>query len=141
MDHLGSGREWDLTRKNRGLNIIPPFAENNIKVYNGRVEALASIIAYLKSQKEKYVIMADANMVVNFDFKSLIEAHIESGADVTLAYTKEVIPEALLNMPVSTKDMYYTVDMDGNKVKEIYLNSKDGGVQNLLMNICITKLM
>ena len=27
MDHLGYGREWDLARKNRGLNIVPPFAK------------------------------------------------------------------------------------------------------------------
>ena len=32
MDHLGSGREWDLTRKNGGLNIVPPFAEKTVKV-------------------------------------------------------------------------------------------------------------
>ena len=32
MDHLGSGREWDLTRKNGGLNIVPPYAEKSIKV-------------------------------------------------------------------------------------------------------------
>ena len=44
MDHLGSGREWDLTRKNGGLTIIPPFAEKTVKMYNGRVEALASIL-------------------------------------------------------------------------------------------------
>ena len=25
LDHLGSGREWDLARKNGGLNIFPPF--------------------------------------------------------------------------------------------------------------------
>ena len=53
LDHLGSGREWDLTRKNGGLNIVPPYAEKTIKVYNGRVEALASIIDFLKEQKEK----------------------------------------------------------------------------------------
>ena len=88
MDHLGSGREWDLTRKKGGLNIIPPFAEKTVKVYNGRVEALASILAFLKSQKEKYVIMSDTNIIVNFDFKALIEAHMASGADVTVAYTR-----------------------------------------------------
>jgi len=137
MDHLGSGREWDLTRKKRGLNIIPPFAEKSIKVYNGRVEALASILAYLKSQKEKYVIMADANIVVNFNFKDLIDKHIESGADVTLAYTKEEIPKDLIEMQVGRDDMYYTMDMEGNRVKEIYLNSKEAGKQNLLLNICI----
>lgn len=52
MDHLGSGREWDLARKNGGLNIVPPFAEKTVKVYNGRVEALASILTYLNRQKE-----------------------------------------------------------------------------------------
>ena len=56
MDHLGSGREWDLARKNGGLTIFPPYAEKNIKLYNGRVEALASILPFLRSQKEKYVL-------------------------------------------------------------------------------------
>ena len=51
LDHLGSGREWDLARKNGGLNIIPPFAQKNVKVYNGRVEALESIKTFLVSQK------------------------------------------------------------------------------------------
>ena len=57
MDHLGSGREWDLARKNGGLNIVPPFAEKTVKVYNGRVEALASIVDFLRDQKEKYVVL------------------------------------------------------------------------------------
>ena len=34
MDHLGAGREWDLTRKRGGLNIVPPFAERSIKMYS-----------------------------------------------------------------------------------------------------------
>ena len=46
MDHLGSGREWDLTRKNGGLNIVPPFAQKTIKLYNGRVEALDPYVLY-----------------------------------------------------------------------------------------------
>lgn len=92
MDHLGSGREWDLTRKNGGLNLVPPFAEKTVSIYNGRVEALASILDFLKEQKEKYVVMADTNLAVNFDFNALIEAHMESGADVTVAYRKEPLP-------------------------------------------------
>ena len=31
MDHLGAGREWDLTRKRGGLNIVPPFAERSVR--------------------------------------------------------------------------------------------------------------
>ena len=25
MDHLGNGKEWDLSRKNGGLTILPPY--------------------------------------------------------------------------------------------------------------------
>lgn len=137
MDHLGSGREWDLTRKNGGLNIVPPFAEKNVKVYSGRVEAMASILGFLKSQKEKYVVMADTNLIVNFDFKSLIDAHVESNADVTVVYTREELPKDLMDKPVGVKSTYYTMEMEDNRVKEIRLSSKEKGVQNLLMNIYV----
>ena len=137
MDHLGSGREWDLTRKNGGLNIVPPFAEKGVAVYNGRVEALASIIAFLKSQKEKYVVMSDANIAVNFVFKALIDAHIESGADVTVAYKEEPIPAGMMDSPTVSKDLYYTLGIEDGRVKKIYINSKEPGVQNLSMNIYV----
>ena len=75
MDHLGAGREWDLTRKRGGLNIVPPFAERSIKLYSGRVDALASVLNWLRDQKERYVILSDSNIAMNFDFNKLIEAY------------------------------------------------------------------
>ncbi|MBO5144350.1 MAG: glucose-1-phosphate adenylyltransferase subunit GlgD [Lachnospiraceae bacterium] len=138
MDHLGSGREWDLTRKKGGLNIIPPFAQKNISIYNGRVEAIASILDYLKRQKEKYVIMADTNIVVNFNFSELLQKHIDSGADVTIAYTREEIPKALRDIDMTKKDLYYTLDIDDSgKVEKIIVNDKDTGVKNVSMNIYV----
>lgn len=137
MDHLGSGREWDLTRKNGGLNMVPPYAEKTVSVYNGRIEALASILDFLKEQKEKYVIMADTNLAVNFDFKAMIEAHMASGADVTVAYTEQPLPDSILDAPHTSKDMYYTLSLDEGRVSEIQINSKETGVQNLSMNIYI----
>ncbi len=137
MDHLGSGREWDLTRKNGGLNIVPPFAEKTVKVYNGRVEALASILDFLKSQKEKYVVMSDANIAVNFDFNALIDAHIASGADVTVAYAEQEIPASAIEAPAVNKNLYYTLILDNGQVKEIKINSKKAGIQNFSMNIYV----
>ena len=137
MDHLGSGRAWDLTRKNGGLNIVPPFAEKTVKVYNGRVEALASILDFLKDQKEKYVIMSEANIAANFDFKEMLNAHIESVADLTLAYAQEEIPKGLIKPFDINKDLYYTLDIEDGRVKEIQINPETPGVQNLSMNIYI----
>lgn len=137
MDHLGSGREWDLTRKNGGLNLVPPFAEKTVSIYNGRVEALASILDFLKEQKEKYVVMADTNLAVNFDFNALIEAHMESGADVTVAYRKEPLPVGFTGPQDIGKSLYYTLAIDNGRVTKMYMNSKEPGVQNFSMNIYV----
>lgn len=138
MDHLGAGREWDLTRKNGGLNIVPPFAQKTVKIYNGRVEALASIIDFLKSQKEKYVVMADTNIAVNFDFGALIDAHVASGADVTIAYSQEELPKSFIDNKDMNGDLYYTLGIEDGRVNEIYVNPKWEGQQNFSMNIYIT---
>lgn len=138
LDHLGSGREWDLTRKNGGLNIFPPYAEKTIGVYGGRIEGLASILSFLKKQKEKYVVMADTNIAVNFNFNDFIERHIESGADVTMAYMKQELPqEAAVMADDLSKGLYYTLRLDGDKVNKIYINSREKGVQNFAMNIYV----
>lgn len=137
MDHLGSGREWDLVRKNGGLNIVPPFAEKTVKVFNGRVEALASILDFLMDQKEKYVVMSDANIAVNFDFKSMIDAHIASGADVTVAYKTETLPRSAVDSKNVHQDLYYTLDIKDGRVTELNINEKADGIQNYSMNIYI----
>lgn len=138
MDHLGSGREWDLVRKNGGLNIVPPFANRHVKVYNGRVEALASILHFMRAQKQKYVIMSDANIAMNFDFGALIKAHMKSEADVTLVYREEETPASLVANRESTESMYYTFDIDeSGRVTKIKTNSADAGVQNQYMSIAI----
>ncbi len=139
MDHLDSGREWDLVRKNGGLHIFPPFAEKTSKPYTGRVGALASILDFLRDQREKYVIMTDTNIVVNFDFDAMIQAHIESGADVTIAYNEQVLPEGLLKTPSNDKIFYYTFDIDNGRVTKIYVNPKDNGIQNFSMNIFLVE--
>jgi len=136
MRHLGAGREWDLTRKNGGLNIVPPFAEKTVKVYNGRVEALASIVDFLKSQREKYVVIADSNIVANYNFNAMLDAHIASGADVTIAYKVEEIPTNFMNLqPNMSKDLYYTLQLEDDRVVDIHTNSKENGDQNFSMNI------
>ena len=137
MDHLGSGREWDLVRKNGGLHIFPPFAEKESKPYTGRVTALANILDFLRDEKEKYVIMTDTNIVVNFNFSDMLNAHIQSGADVTIAYNGQELPESVFKYPSNDKGFYYTFDIDDGRIKKIYVNTRTHGVQNFAMNIFI----
>lgn len=135
MDHLGTGREWDMARRHGGLNIVPPFAEKGVRIYSGRVEALASILNFLEHQKERYVVMSDANIAINYDFNALIAAHQASGADVTVAYQKAEIPEGL---KADNSDFAYTINVgEDGRVTELLFNDFRPGVQNLLLNIYV----
>ena len=79
MDHLGTGREWDMARRHGGLNIVPPFAEKGVRIYSGRVEALGSILSFLEHQKEKYVVMSDANIIQDEIYNAVKEIATQNG--------------------------------------------------------------
>lgn len=92
MDHLGSGKAWDLSRKRDGLFILPPFGRGNA-IYRSRIEALDGVSAFIKNCKEEYVFLTDCDVIVNFDVRRLIDRHIESEADITIAYTEGKLPK------------------------------------------------
>jgi glucose-1-phosphate adenylyltransferase len=67
----------------------------------------------------------------------MIATHIASGADVTIAYNEQTVPESFVKSDNVNKDFYYSLTIDGGKVKKIYVNPTDGGVQNLSLNIFV----
>lgn len=83
MDHLGSGKAWDLDRKNGGLYFLPTRASND--AYAGRVSVLDEMRLFLSNSKEEYVLLSDCNVVGNIDYAALIQQHIDNGADITVA--------------------------------------------------------
>jgi glucose-1-phosphate adenylyltransferase len=90
MDHLGSGKEWDLSRKNDGLHILPPLMGRGIHgLGKGDVDLIAAVGGFIKRSKQKYIILSDGNMVLNIDFKDVIDFHMENYADITLVYYEE----------------------------------------------------
>jgi glucose-1-phosphate adenylyltransferase len=136
MDHLGSGREWDLARKKGGLNIFPPYSQKSVKVFNGWIGALESLRGFLASQTEEYVVLSDANFAFNFDFRELIDFHVEKKADVSVVYYEREIPEVFKRANVNLKDFYYNFDVDKNqRITNIHLNSTQSGRVNFGLNI------
>lgn len=84
MDHLGTGKPWDLSRKNEGLFLLPPFNFGSSGSYSGRIEALKNIMDFIHMSKEEYVILCDTNIICNMDFGKLLEFHLENDADITI---------------------------------------------------------
>lgn len=139
VDHLGSGRSWDLVRKNGGLNIFPPFMDKGNRQYIGRAGALANTLDFLRSQKEKYVVMADSHIAINFDFSAMIDAHIATGADVTIAYNQQELPNNYLYHEANDRDYYYTFGINNGRIEKIFVNSKETGIQNFGMNMYVVE--
>lgn len=84
MDHLANGQEWDLNRKNGGLHILPPYAnESTSHSTVGKLDELRGALDLLQDSTEPYVLLADANVVCNMDYRPMLEDHIKSGADIT----------------------------------------------------------
>lgn len=92
MDHLGSGRAYDLSRKNGGLYIIPPFNTVSAGLLRTRIEALSGAGEFLKHCDEEYVVLSDCNVVYNFDLQDMFEQHKKTGADITIAYAHGKAP-------------------------------------------------
>ena len=104
MDHLGSGKAWDLSRKREGLYLLPPFGADTRTA--GRVAALASIQRFLRSSKEEYVLLSDCDTVANIDYKDVFAFHDARGADVTVLYRHGTSPD-------TDKNVTLTVDPEG----------------------------
>ena len=89
MDHIGSGKEWDLHTRSNGLFILPPFlTRENGGEYSGVVEALRANFDYLRRSQQKYAILTNSDYIMNTSFEPMIRQHVESGADITLMYKR-----------------------------------------------------
>lgn len=88
VDHVGWGKDWDLNRKNSGLKIITPMVDGVGKsIITSKFDALENAMFYLDEVLQDYVILADANIIANIDFKEMLQYHEEKNADITIAYT------------------------------------------------------
>ena len=88
MDHLKSGAPWDLDRKSRGLNILPPNIgrKNSYEYIKGDLDILAGVKEFIRRSRETYVILSLGNSIYNIDFEEVVNAHKERQADITIIY-------------------------------------------------------
>ncbi len=129
MDHLGSGKPWDLSRKRDGMTLLPPFSlKGNGGVYKGRIEAIEGMMNYISKSGKDYVLFADCNVVCNLDYTDFIDSHVESGADISIAYKRGVAPK-LHNI--------MSFEFEGDKVTKINVDKHPEEACDYALNIII----
>lgn len=131
MDHVGSGKAWDLSRKHTGLVFLPPYGSGNA-IYQNRIGALSGIREYLEHNHEEFVFLTDCDVVVNMDYQKVVAAHIKKGADITVVCKRDLLPNCLEGSTV------LNMDSEG-RVHEILLHSHDAQVQSFDLGMYVMR--
>lgn len=85
IDHLGSGKPWDLDRKINGLFIFN-FGEGSSRLSD--IDMFKNNMEYLYRSKQNKVILTSSSMICNIDYTAAAKFHEESGKDITIIYKK-----------------------------------------------------
>ncbi len=130
MDHLGSGKDWDLARKTGGLILLPPFgATNSEGLYKNRLEALKNITGFLSKRNEDYVVLSDCDGVFRIDLSDVIDYHEEKRADITIVCHEE-------ELSPSTGYTAIKADETG-RVVDVSLDSVPRGKNKFSINVTV----
>lgn len=130
LDHLGSGKDWDLARKRGGLRVLPPFT-NQARNFRGKMEALYGVYTYMEDIRQDYVVMADGDVACNIDLEAVFDAHLASGADITAVCTKNLTGDPKLST-------YFKLDEDGRVTDIIDSPNAPEGYESLKVYILST---
>ncbi|NLD59407.1 MAG: glucose-1-phosphate adenylyltransferase subunit GlgD [Clostridiales bacterium] len=139
MDHLGSGKEWDLHTRNNGLFILPPFlTQENGGEYAGVLDGLRANFDYLRRSRQELAIVTGSNMVFNMSFEPMIRQHEKTGADITMLYTKVRASNMELGSAQKHAHAFLNVAEDG-RVVDMEVNPNAASYNNISMNVLLVK--
>lgn len=131
MDHLGSGKFWDLARKEGGLILLPPYSDETENLYKNRLEALKGATAFLKKAKEDFVVLADSDSIYKLDYSKVIDYHIQKNADITMVYHEHEVQKSHYYLTFETAQ-------DG-KITDIEINPSCSGVRKNYINVMVAR--
>ena len=136
LEHIGSGKDWDLARRKDGINLISPFQTANsasAKVFATHMEALKSMKQYIDEFKEEHVVLMDSDYVLNIDIADVIRVHEKTNANITMV-TK------IADKDYTSKNARVFVSSVAGKITDIAMNNK-ASISNpeLVLNIFVMK--
>ena len=134
LDHLGTGKAWDLDRKNDGLFIMTPMLDYyTMGIRRGDIENFKNHIDYIHLSKQSNVIVTSSGMICNLNYEDAIKHHNETGADITILYKRA---------ENCTEDFQYcntlTIDEDG-RITGVDLNLGKESECNISMDMFIMR--
>ncbi|UTR10629.1 glucose-1-phosphate adenylyltransferase subunit GlgD [Evansella sp. LMS18] len=132
MDHLGTGENWELDRRNGGLFILPPDWNDPSDISKGDLKHFHNNRDYFNRSKSSYVLVSGSQFIANTDYKEAFQYHLDRNADVTLISTEveTLLPEHNSCLKLSTDGDGWVTHITNDKKNKlaysgVYILSKD----------------
>ena len=89
MDHLGSGKPWDLDRKLNGLFLFTPtYDYTSTYKRMGDLELFYQNTNFVKYAKQDHLFLSKSYMLANINLEEAYNDFLDSGADISLIYKR-----------------------------------------------------
>lgn len=109
-DHLANGRPWDLDRTTGGMMVLPPFQGTE---RGGWVTGTANLLwrqaDLVREHDPAALVVVSSDAVYQLDYREVVDAHLGSGAEVTMVTTEVEADDA---------SRYGIVQVDGERVTD-----------------------
>lgn len=79
-DHIGSGKPWDLDRRDTKVTLLQPHDE----WYKGTADSVKKNIHYIEKGQYDYVLILSGDHIYKMNYMKMIKKHIESKAELTV---------------------------------------------------------
>jgi len=84
--YIGSGSPWDLDLAHGGVYVLPPYQKGkNGEWYSGTANAIYQNMKFIEQYNPDYVLILSGDHIYKMDYNAMLKAHIEKGADCTIA--------------------------------------------------------
>ncbi|MBI9008635.1 MAG: NTP transferase domain-containing protein [Tenericutes bacterium] len=79
-DHIGSGKPWDLDRRDSKVTLLQPHNE----WYKGTADAVRKNLHYINQVNPDLVLVLSGDHIYKMDYRKMIRQHLETQAELTV---------------------------------------------------------
>jgi len=79
-DHIGSGKPWDLDRRDTKVTLLQPHNE----WYKGTADSVKKNIHYIEQGNYDYILILSGDHIYKMNYMKMIKKHIETNAKLTI---------------------------------------------------------
>ena len=123
MEHIDSGRPWDLFGRTRNVEVLPPKTGEEISDwYKGTSDAIHQNLGFIEDYSPDLVLVVSGDHIYSMDYRRIIEFHRTHNADATVS---------LIRVPPESVKQFGIAEIDGTGQIQEWVEKPERAKSNL----------